>query len=223
MELNKDKIIENYNNIQNDIKKYSPYPEKVKILFVTKYFDIEEHQKIVNMGFNYFGENKEQLFRDKIKTIDNPDLTWDFIGRLQKNKIKYIIKRVNLIHSIDTISLLEEVNEKACEIGRKVDVLIQVNVSHEETKTGFNVSELSDVFKVKADNVNIRGLMTMAPLTDDESKLREYFRETFEIKNEINKKYNLNLEELSMGMSNDYKEALMEGATIVRIGSKLFE
>ena len=223
MELNKDKIIENYNNIENDIKKYSPYPEKVKILFVTKYFDIEEHQKIVILGFNYFGENKAQLFRDKIKTIDNPDLTWDFIGRLQKNKIKYIIKRVNLIHSIDAISLLEEVNEKACEIGRKVDVLIQVNVSHEETKTGFNVSELSDVFKVKADNVNIRGLMTMAPLTDDESKLREYFRETFEIKNEINKKYNLNLEELSMGMSNDYKEALMEGATIVRIGSKLFE
>ena len=141
MELNKDKIIENYSKIENDIKKYSPYPEKVKILFVTKYFDIEEHQKIVNMGFNYFGENKAQLFRDKIKTIDNPELRWDFIGRLQKNKIKYIIKRVNLIHSIDTISLLEEVNEKACEIGRKVDVLIQVNVSHEETKTGFHVSE----------------------------------------------------------------------------------
>ena len=223
MELNKDKIIENYSKIENDIKKYSPYPEKVKILFVTKYFDIEEHIKIVNMGFNYFGENKAQLFRDKIKTIDNPELRWDFIGRLQKNKIKYIIKRVNLIHSIDTISLLEEVNEKACEIGRKVDVLIQVNVSHEETKTGFSVSELSDVFKVKADNINIRGLMTMAPLTDDESKLREYFRETFEVKNDINKKYNLNLDELSMGMSNDYKEALMEGATIVRIGSKLYE
>ena len=223
MELNKDKILKNYSDIENDIKKYSPYPEKVKILFVTKYFDIEEHQKIVNMGFNYFGENKAQLFRDKIKTIDNSELTWDFIGRLQKNKIKYIIKRVNLIHSIDTISLLEEVNEKAREIGRKVDVLIQVNISHEETKTGFKVSELSDVFGIKADNVNIRGLMTMAPLMDDENKLREYFRETFEIKNEINKKYNLNLDELSMGMSNDYREALMEGATIVRIGSKLFE
>ena len=102
-------------------------------------------------------------------------------------------------------------------------MLIQVNVSHEETKTGFSVSELSDVFKVKADNINIRGLMTMAPLTDDESELRKYFRETFEVKNDINKKYNLNLDELSMGMSNDYKEALMEGATIVRIGSKLFE
>ena len=223
MELNKDKIIENYSKIENDIKKYSPYPEKVKILFVTKYFDIEEHKKVVNMGFNYFGENKAQLFRDKIQTIDNTDLTWDFIGRLQKNKIKYIIKRVNLIHSIDTISLLEEVNEKAREIGRKVDVLIQVNVSHEETKTGFKGSELSDVFRIKTDNLNIRGLMTMAPLMDDESKLREYFRETFEIMNDINKKYNLNLDELSMGMSNDYREALMEGATIVRIGSKLFE
>ncbi|MDR2878392.1 MAG: YggS family pyridoxal phosphate-dependent enzyme [Fusobacteriales bacterium] len=223
MELNKDKIIENYSKIENDIKKYSPYPEKVKILFVTKYFDIEEHRRIVNMGFSYFGENKAQLFRDKIKTIDNPDLRWDFIGRLQKNKIKYIIKRVNLIHSIDAISLLEEVNEKACEIGRKVDVLIQVNVSHEETKTGFSVSDLSDIFKVRADNINIRGFMTMAPLTDDKSELRKYFRETFEAKNDINKKYNLNLDELSMGMSNDYKEALMEGATIVRIGSRLFE
>ena len=223
MELNKEKILKNYSNIENDIKKYSPYPEKVKILFVTKYFDIEEHKKVVNMGFNYFGENKAQLFRDKIQTIDNTDLTWDFIGRLQKNKIKYIIKRVNLIHSIDTISLLEEVNEKAREIGRKVDVLIQVNVSHEETKTGFKGSELSDVFRIKTDNLNIRGLMTMAPLMDDESKLREYFRETFEIMNDINKKYNLNLDELSMGMSNDYREALMEGATIVRIGSKLFE
>ena len=223
MELNKDIIIKNYNNIQNDIKKYSPYPEKVKILFVTKYFGIEEHQKIADMGFNYFGENKAQLFRDKIKIIDNPELTWDFIGRLQKNKIKYIIKRVNLIHSIDTISLLEEVNEKAREAGRKVDVLIQVNVSNEETKTGFSRSELSDVFGLQLDSTNIKGLMTMAPLMENENKLREYFRETFEIKNDINKKYNLNLDELSMGMSNDYREALMEGATIVRIGSKLFE
>ena len=223
MELNKDKIIENYSKIENDIKKYSPYPEKVKILFVTKYFDVEEHQKIADMGFNYFGENKAQLFSDKIKTIDNPELIWDFIGRLQKNKIKYIIKRVNLIHSIDTISLLEEVNEKAREAGRKVDVLIQVNVSNEETKTGFSRSELSDVFGLQLDSTNIKGLMTMAPLMENENKLREYFRETFEIKNDINKKYNLNLDELSMGMSNDYREALMEGATIVRIGSKLFE
>jgi pyridoxal phosphate enzyme (YggS family) len=223
MELSKDVIMKNYSEIEEDIKKYSPYPEKVKILFVTKYFDIENHQKIVNMGFNYFGENKAQLFRDKIKAIDNTGLTWDFIGRLQKNKIKYIIKRVNLIHSIDTISLLEEVNEKARETGRKVDVLIQVNVSNEETKTGFNKAELSDVFGLKTDNVNIKGLMTMAPLIEDKNKLREYFRETFEIKNEINKRYSLNLDELSMGMSNDYKEALMEGSTIVRIGSKLFE
>ena len=226
MELKKEIIDKNYNEIMGDIKKYSPYPEKVKILFVTKYFNLEEHEKLINMGYTHFGENRAQLYRDKLERFSHEkyeNLTWDFIGRLQKNKIKYIIKRVNLIHSIDTISLLEEVNEKACEIGRKVDVLIQVNVSHEETKTGFHVSELSDVFKVRADNINIRGLMTMAPLTDDESELRKYFRETFEVKNDINKKYNLNLDELSMGMSNDYKEALMEGATIVRIGSKLFE
>ena len=223
MELNKDKIIENYSKIENDIKKYSPYPEKVKILFVTKYFDIEEHGKIVNMGFNYFGENKAQLFRDKIKTIDNPELRWDFIGRLQKNKIKYIIKHVNLIHSVDSTSLLEEINKKAFENERVVDILVQVNVSNEETKTGFDLSELEDLFKIEATNIRIKGLMTMAPFIEDKEKLRNYFRKVAEIKEKINKEYNLELDELSMGMSNDYKEALMEGATIVRIGSKLFE
>lgn len=223
MNLDKKIILANYQKIEEDIKKYSPYPEKVKILFVTKYFNIEEQKKIIDMGYGYFGENKAQLFRDKLKEIDNSDLKWDFIGRLQKNKIKYIIKHVNLIHSIDTISLLEEVDAKAKEINQVVDVLIQVNVSNEESKTGFSLSELSDVFEVKTTNVNIKGLMMMAPLIEDRDKLKSYFKETAEIKTIMNKKYNLNLDELSMGMSNDYKEALTEGATIIRIGSKLFE
>lgn len=223
MNLDKNIILENYKKIEEDVKKYSPYPERVKILFVTKYFNIEEQKKIIDMGYKYFGENKAQLFRDKLKDIDNSDIKWDFIGRLQKNKIKYIIKHVNLIHSIDTISLLEEVNTKAKEINQIVNVLIQVKVSDEESKTGFSLSELSDVFELETTNVNIKGLMTMAPLIDDRDKLKSYFKETAEIKNIMNKKYNLNLDELSMGMSNDYKEALTEGATIIRIGSKLFE
>ena len=223
MEINKEIILKNYNEIENDIKKYSPYPEKVKILFVTKYLNIEEHKEIISAGFRYFGENKAQIFRDKLQEFETNGLKWDFIGRLQKNKIKYIIKHVNLIHSVDSTSLLEEINKKAFENERVVDILIQVNVSNEETKTGFDLSELEDLFKIEATNVRIKGLMTMAPFIEDKEKLRNYFRKVAEIKEKINKEYNLELEELSMGMSNDYIEALKEGATIIRIGSRLFE
>lgn len=223
MDINKEIILKNYEKVENDVKKYSPYPEKVKILFVTKYLNIEEHKKIIDMGFNYFGENKAQVFRDKLGSLENESLKWDFIGRLQKNKIKYIIKHVNLIHSVDSISLFEELNKKASEIDRVVNILIQVNVSNEETKTGFDLLELEDLFKIEAANVRIKGLMTMAPLMENTEKLRGYFKEVAEIKETLNKKYNLELEELSMGMSNDYIEALKEGSTIIRIGSKFFE
>ena len=223
MDINKEVILKNYEKVENDVKKYSPYPEKVKILFVTKYLNIEEHKKIIDMGFSYFGENKAQVFRDKLESLENETLKWDFIGRLQKNKIKYIIKHVNLIHSVDSISLFEEINKKASEINRIVNILIQVNVSNEETKTVFDILELENLFKIEATNVKIKGLMTMAPLIEDTEKLRSYFREVVEIKDNLNKKYNLELEELSMGMSNDYIEALKEGATIIRIGSKFFE
>ena len=223
MDINKEVILKNYEKVENDVKKYSPYPEKVKILFVTKYLNIEEHKKIIDMGFSYFGENKAQVFRDKLESLENETLKWDFIGRLQKNKIKYIIKHVNLIHSVDSTSLLEEINKKAFENERVVDILVQVNVSNEETKTGFDLSELEDLFKIEATNVRIKGLMTMAPFIEDKEKLRNYFRKVAEIKEKINKEYNLELDELSMGMSNDYIEALKEGATIIRIGSRLFE
>ena len=174
------------------------------------------------MGFNYFGENKAQVFRDKLIELNKNGLKWDFIGRLQKNKIKYIMKDVNLIHSVDSLALLLEINKKAEEAGRNVDVLIQVRVSDEEAKAGFEYEELDKVFNQSMDNVSIKGLMTMAPLIDNKEELRSYFRELAKIKEKLNKKHNLNLEELSMGMSNDYEEALKEGATIIRIGSRLF-
>ena len=134
MELKKEIIEKNYNEILENIKKYSIYPEKVKILFVSKYFNEKEHESIINMGYNYFGENRAQLYRDKLayfseKNIKN--LTFDFIGRLQKNKIKYIIGSVNLIHSIDSYELLEEINKKAIENNVIVKGLIQINVSKE--------------------------------------------------------------------------------------------
>ncbi|QUB98071.1 YggS family pyridoxal phosphate-dependent enzyme [Leptotrichia sp. oral taxon 221] len=224
-EISKEVIDKNYNQILEDIKRYSPYPEKVKILFVSKYYDIEEHRKIIEMGYNYFGENRAQVYRDKLKEFSGEkykNIVWDFIGRLQKNKIKYIINNVNLIHSIDSYELLEDINKKAIENGRTVNGLIQINVSKEESKTGIYVEDFEkDSNKYfLMDNVKIIGFMTMAPLGASEEEISKYFSKMLDLKRKYAEKYDY-LTELSMGMSGDYIEALKNGATIIRIGSKL--
>ena len=224
MQLIKEKIIENYNQILNEINKYSPYPEKVKILFVSKYFDIANQKRLIEWGFNYFGENKAQVYRDKIKECNLEKVKWDFIGRLQKNKIKYIIANVNLIHSVDTLELLEELNQKALEAKRHLNVLLQINVSEEESKAGLSIEEFQknqeEYFKFE--NITIKGFMTMAPYIGNSNEIEICFSTLFNLLEETKGKYP-ELEELSMGMSNDYIEALKNGATILRIGSKLFE
>ena len=227
MELDNVKIQQNYNKIFEDIKKYSPYPEKVKILFVSKYFAVEKHKAIIDMGYDYFGENRAQLYRDKLNEFSDEkykNIKWDFIGRLQKNKIKYIINSVNLIHSIDSYELLEEINKKAIENNRVINGLIQINISKEESKTGIYIEDFKkDSEKYfSMSNVKIAGFMTMVPYEASHQEINSYFLKMRELKEEYQKKYNY-ITELSMGMSNDYIEALKNGATIIRIGSKLFE
>ena len=227
MELNDVKIQQNYRKIMEDIEKYSPYPEKVKILFVSKYLNVEEHRTLIEMGYNYFGENRAQLYRDKLNEFSGEkykNIKWDFIGRLQKNKIKYIISSVNLIHSIDSYELLEEINKKAIENNKIINGLIEINVSKEESKTGVYIED----FKKNSEkyfsmsNVKIIGFMTMAPFEASEAEINSYFSNMRDLKEEYQKKYDY-VTTLSMGMSNDYVEALKNGATIIRIGSKLFK
>ena len=227
MELNDVKIQQNYRKIMEDIKKYSPYPEKVKILFVSKYLNVEEHRTLIEMGYNYFGENRAQLYRDKLNEFSGEkykNIKWDFIGRLQKNKIKYIINSVNLIHSIDSYELLEEINKKAIENNRIINGLIEINVSKEESKTGVYIEDFKkDSEKYfSMSNVKIIGFMTMAPFEASEAEINSYFSNMRDLKEEYQKKYDY-VTTLSMGMSNDYVEALKNGATIIRIGSKLFK
>ena len=227
MELNSVKIHQNYEKILENVKKYSPYPEKVKILFVSKYLNVEEHKAVIDMGYDYFGENRAQLYRDKLNEFSDEkykNIKWDFIGRLQKNKIKYIINSVNLVHSIDSYQLLEEINKKAIENNRVINGLIQINVSKEESKTGIYIEDFKkDSEKYfSMSNVKIAGFMTMAPYEASQQEINSYFLKMRELKEEYQKKYNY-ITELSMGMSNDYIEALKNGATIIRIGSKLFE
>ena len=227
MELNSVKIHQNYEKILENVKKYSPYPEKVKILFVSKYLNVEEHKAVIDMGYDYFGENRAQLYRDKLNEFSDEkykNIKWDFIGRLQKNKIKYIINSVNLVHSIDSYHLLEEINKKAIENNKTISGLIQINVSREESKTGVYIEDFKkDSEKYfSMSNVKIAGFMTMAPFDASEYEIDNYFSKMRELKEEYEKKYDY-ITELSMGMSNDYIEALKNGATIIRIGSKLFE
>ena len=227
MELNDVKIQQNYRKIMEDIKKYSPYPEKVKILFVSKYLNVEEHRTLIEMGYNYFGENRAQLYRDKLNEFSGEkykNIKWDFIGRLQKNKIKYIINSVNLIHSIDSYELLEEINKKAIENNKIINGLIEINVSKEESKTGVYIEDFKkDSEKYfSMSNVKIIGFMTMAPFEASEAEINSYFSNMRDLKEEYQKKYDY-VTTLSMGMSNDYVEALKNGATIIRIGSKLFK
>ena len=227
MELNSVKIHQNYEKILENVKKYSPYPEKVKILFVSKYLNVEEHKAVIDMGYDYFGENRAQLYRDKLNEFSDEkykNIKWDFIGRLQKNKIKYIINSVNLVHSIDSYQLLEEINKKAIENNKTISGLIQINVSREESKTGVYIEDFKkDSEKYfSMSNVKIAGFMTMAPFDASEYEIDNYFSKMRELKEEYEKEYDY-ITELSMGMSNDYIEALKNGATIIRIGSKLFE
>lgn len=222
-------VTKNVNEILEDIKKYSKNPEKVKLVAVTKYPNVgrAELEELMENGVFDFGENRVQVLEAKRELMaDVKDkINWNFIGNLQKNKVKYIIDYVCMIHSINKLSLAQEVDKRALGCGRKLDVLIEINLSGEDSKEGYDLDEfykeLPELMKLQ--NINIKGLMTMAPNVTDEDKIRASFRKLREIKDELNEKYfDGKLTELSMGMSHDYRIALEEGSTIIRVGTKLY-
>ncbi len=222
-------IKDSIKEIMEDIKKYSPYPENVKIVAATKYTDENGIRAVVSEGITDIGENRVQAMVEKIEKMSKDELKnikWNFIGHLQKNKVKYIIDSVSLIHSVDSLQLAEEIDKRAKKTERVVDILLEVNISNEESKSGYSVEELykeAEEFN-KYSNLNVIGLMTMAPLTEDEEIVRGVFKRLRELKDELNENvFYGKLTELSMGMTNDYKVALEEGATMIRIGSKIFK
>lgn len=222
-------VTKNVNEVLEDIKKYSKNPEKVKLVAVTKYPNVgrSELEELMENGILNFGENRVQVLEAKRELMDDvkDKIHWNFIGNLQKNKVKYIIDYVCMIHSVNKLSLAQEIDKRAAACGRKIDVLIEINLSGEDSKEGYDLDEFYKELPeiIKLENINIKGLMTMAPHVTDEDKIRASFRKLREIKDELNEKYfNGQLTELSMGMSHDYKIALEEGSTIIRIGTKLY-
>jgi PLP dependent protein len=196
-------------------------PGAVKLIAVTKTVGIEMVRRAAALGIEDFGENRVQDAAEKVTAM--PGLRWHFIGHLQSNKVKEVLPAYVLIHSLDRLSLAEALQDQAKKGGRHAEVLIQVNVSGEQSKFGLAPDELP-VFLEKIsvlDQVKVKGLMTMAPYLEDPEETRSYFRQ-LRLLRDANQKEGLALSELSMGMTNDFVVAVEEGATMVRIGSALF-
>ena len=202
-------------------------PEDITLMAVTKLHTVDEINEAIDAGATDIGENKVQELLSKYEDVK--PVRWHLIGHLQTNKVKQIIDKVVMIHSVDSLHLAEEINKRAGNAGLVMDILIEINVGEEETKTGIQAEELMDLAKEITDNcenVRLRGVMCIPPYGEDPEVSRKYFRETREL---FEKLQQLGLPEdralidtLSMGMSGDYETAVEEGSTIVRVGSAIF-
>ena len=197
--------------------------QEVRLIAVSKFFGTNAIIEANKLGVTDFGENKAQELRDKYEILGDK-VTWHFIGTLQRNKVKYAVKAASFIHSVDSQILADEINKEAKKIDKVQKILLEVKTSFEETKSG--LSEQEEVIKLvkhcsDLSNVNLVGLMTMAPFTDDEKIIRKSFVDLRKLKDEINQN-GFDLRELSMGMTNDFEIAIEEGATMLRIGSAIF-
>ncbi len=200
-------------------------PESYRLIAVSKTKPIEDLKAVYDLGIRDFGENRVQEIMDKIDLLP-ADARFHMIGHLQKNKVKYIIGRVYLIHSVDSYELAEVIERESCKKNVTTDILLEVNVSGEETKYGIKPSELNDLVKKISvlSHVRIRGLMTVAPYVEDPGDNRQYFVEMRKLSIDINSQNidNVNVDILSMGMTADYGIAIEEGATYVRVGTGIF-
>ena len=206
------------------VKKILEEVKPAKLVAATKYVDVKEIEKLEKLGVTCFGENRVQAFLEKYENYHGNG-EFQFIGTLQPNKVKYIIDKVTLIHAVDRYSLLKKIKKKAAKRDLEMPVLIQVNIAKEESKHGFEVEEIDEVFSNLKDypHVKVRGLMMMAPHIES-SETEKYFKMTQELLQRLQKEYPMyQLDQLSMGMSNDYHEALNHGSTMIRVGSALFK
>jgi len=210
-------------NMEQACKKANRNFDEITIIGVTKYVTIEQAEQLVESGIINIGENRTEEMLHKYETIKEK-ANWHFIGTLQSRKVKDIIQQITMIHSLDRLSVARQINNRS---ERVIDCFVQVNVSGEETKHGLSPEEVIPFIEdVKQyERVNIVGLMTMAPHIEDEEELRSVFRKLGHLRDDVKAKQfsHAPCQFLSMEMSNDYHIAIEEGATHIRIGSKLFE
>ncbi len=221
-------ITENIRNvwqrIDNKCLEIGRNSKEIKLIAVSKNFGIDEVIAAFDGGIEDFGENKAQELISKFEAIGNK-VTWHFIGHLQKNKAKFAVRSADYIHSVDSLSLANEINKRAEQLNKIQKILLQVKTSDEETKSG--IEKYDEVFSVvqscnELKNIELVGLMTIAAFTDNEEEVRKSFRYLRKLKEDLNQRGFKNIKELSMGMTSDYEIAIEEGATMLRIGTAIF-
>ena len=198
---------------------------EVTLVAVSKTKPVSMLQEVYDLGIRVFGENKVQEIRDKYEALP-ADIEWHMIGHLQTNKVKYIIDKVKLIHSVDSLRLAETIEKEAEKHNCTADILLEVNVAEEESKFGLKTEEVIPVYEkiLQYSHINVRGLMTIAPFVENPEKNRSIFADLHKLYVDIKEKNidNGTVSILSMGMTNDYEVAVEEGATMVRIGTGIF-
>ncbi len=218
-------ILQIKENIGNALKKSGREGDEVQLIAVTKTVDINRINEAIEAGITSIGENRTNEIEEKYNLIGSK-VDFHMIGHLQTNKVKNIIGKTKLIHSLDRISLAKELDKRSKRNNIVTDVLLQVNVAEEESKFGLKVDEvlyfIEDILELT--NIRVRGLMTIAPYTEDRSYLRNVFRSLYKLSEDIKTRNyeGLSMDYLSMGMSNDYEIAIEEGSNMVRVGSSIF-
>lgn len=226
---------ENLENILNRIRitaiNCDRNPESIRLVAVTKTVPANRIKDAIQAGATIFGENYVQEAGDKIRELSPYPVSWHFIGTLQSNKAKYVVKLFDLIHSVDSVKLAMEINKQAEKISKIQDILIQVNVAGEAQKSGISPEQTLEMLMAvsKFENISVKGLMTMPPYFNDPEKVRPFFKQLRQLRNKLQKNFSdpssaghIRLDELSMGMTGDFEAAIHEGATLVRIGTAIF-
>ena len=223
----KENLAQVMENIENACKRSNRDVNEVTLIAVSKTKPVEMISEAIDAGVVNFGENKVQELTDKMEYFkDNQNLKWHMIGHLQSNKVKYIIDKVSLIHSVDSYSLAQKISEQAVKKNVNANILIEVNVAMEESKFGLSCEDVKElVIKIGVlPNITVRGLMTVAPYVENPEENREIFRKLKKLCVDIKSKNidNITMDILSMGMTNDYEIAIEEGSTMVRVGTGIF-
>ena len=201
-------------------------PDSVKLVAVSKTVPTERVLEGIEAGITILGENYVQEAKEKIEALKSYPVSWHFIGHLQSNKARHVIGLFDLIHSVDTLKLARELDKRAKKAGKVQEILMQINISGEETKSGVDPTQVMPlVHDVGAlENLSVRGLMTMPPFFNEPEKVRPYFRALRQLGNRIRTESipAVYMNELSMGMSGDFETAIQEGATLIRVGTSIF-
>jgi len=198
----------------------------IRLVAVSKTMPAEIVKEAIEVGMTDFGENYIQEAREKITTLSNYPVTWHFIGHLQSNKAKYAVRMFDLIHSVDSLKLARELDKCAQKNDKVQDILIQVNVAREDSKSGIYAEETLQLLKeiARLENVAVKGLMTMPPYFNAPDRVRPFFAALRQLRDRIKNEElsNISMDELSMGMTGDFEAAIEEGATMVRVGTAIF-